>query len=357
MSFSGPPGSPEHDRSVMALAPSFPTFSLERTPFDENYRPLTSTRITTNFANLARGENRQENLRNTIAMINNRFNDLARWDNDSGDRYSIELDIISVSVDVGDAGDADSRFPLIEVLQTHIVDHRTGQRTAGIVGNNFSSYVRDYDFSILLPAYNADRTSFSTPEGFGDLHGNLFTSFLRSDAYADHFPKAPVICLSVSSTKTYHRTDNHHPVLGVEYRQSEDSLTDQYFARMGLRARYFLPPRSAAPLAFYFQGDLLSDYEPRELLATVATMESFQKIYRPEIYNANAAAAATYRPSLTNPDYSTTRVVYDRDERTRLAVEQGRFAAEAFVAPHRAALEDWSRAYSAERRAEEGTRS
>jgi hypothetical protein len=42
--------------------------------FDENYNPSENTRITTNFANLARGENRQENLRNTLVMIDNRFN-------------------------------------------------------------------------------------------------------------------------------------------------------------------------------------------------------------------------------------------------------------------------------------------
>ncbi|WP_419836900.1 putative oxygenase MesX, partial [Acinetobacter baumannii] len=38
----------------------------------------------------------------------------------------------------------------IEILQTHIVDKKSGERHAGIVGNNFSSYVRDYDFSVLL---------------------------------------------------------------------------------------------------------------------------------------------------------------------------------------------------------------
>jgi hypothetical protein len=50
------------------------TFTIKRTLFDENYNPSENTRITTNFANLARGENRRENLRNTLAMINNRFN-------------------------------------------------------------------------------------------------------------------------------------------------------------------------------------------------------------------------------------------------------------------------------------------
>jgi len=322
------------------------TFTVERTRFDEHYRPLGNTRITTNFANLARGEDRRENLRNTLRMIDNRFNELAHWDNDHGDRYSVELDIVSVSVEIDGVGDREA-FPLIEVLQTTILDRRSGDRTEGIVGNNFSSYVRDYDFSVLLPEYNRDRSEFGLPDGFGELHGNLFKSFLRSDDYTCRFAKPPVICLSVSSTKTYQRTENQHPILGVEYRQSEYSLTDDYFEKMGLRVRYFLPPGGAAPLAFYFLGDLLGDYTNLELIATIATMETFQKIYRPEIYNANSAAGTSYRPSLQHGDHSTTRIDYDREERGRLATEQGRFAAEHFVKPHQAALEEWSAEFSA----------
>ncbi len=280
-------------------------FSVETTRFDEDYRPAENTRVTTNFANLARGENRRENLRNTLRMIDNRFNELASWDNEDGDRYSVELDIVSVSMEID--GDGSVAFPLIEMLRTRVVDRLFHRCIDGIVGNNFSSYVRDYDFSVLLPEYNKDQLTFRAPEDFGDLHGNLFRAFLNSNAYGQNFAKPPVVCLSVSSTKTYDRTQNHHPILGVEYRQSAYSLTDEYFGKMGLRVRYFMPPSSTAPLAFYFQGDLLGDYGPLELIATISTMETFQKIYRPEIYNANSAAGAHYRPSLHHSDYSTTR--------------------------------------------------
>ncbi|MFV8221498.1 putative oxygenase MesX, partial [Enterobacter cloacae complex sp.6700776] len=53
------------------------TFNITRSIFDENYNPSENTRITTNFANLARGKSSQENLRNALSMINNRFNSLA----------------------------------------------------------------------------------------------------------------------------------------------------------------------------------------------------------------------------------------------------------------------------------------
>ncbi|MEQ9941517.1 DUF1852 domain-containing protein [Pectobacterium aroidearum] len=318
------------------------TFTIKNTCFDENYNPSENTRITTNFANLARGKNRQENLRNALKMIDNRFNSLAHWDNAKSDRYSVELDIISVEVDIEGNGNT---FPVIEILKTNIVDKKTNERIEGIVGNNFSSYVRDYDFSVLLSDHNKNHPGFSTPDNFGDLHGNIFKCFVNSESYKESFSKAPVICLSVSSKNTYHRTGNQHPILGVEYQQDEYSLTDQYFHKMGLQARYFMPPNSVAPLAFYFSGDLLSDYTNLELISTISTMETFQKIYRPEIYNANSPAGQCYQPSLNHQDHSFTQIVYDREERSLLAIEQGKFTEENFIKPYQAILEQWSANY------------
>ncbi len=312
------------------------TFTINSTYLDENYHPSDNTRITTNFANLARGDNRQENLRNALKMIDNSFNALAHWDNPNGDRYSVELEIISVDMDIEGSGQA---FPSIEVLKTYVVDHKTGRRTEGIVGNNFSSYVRDYDFSVRLLDHNKDQPTFSIPDDFGDLHGKLFKYFVTSDVYKQNFNKPPVICLSVSDNKVYRRTENQHPVLGVEYQPNESSLTEQYFKKMGLQVRYFMPPNSVAPLAFYFFGDLLIDYTNLELISTISTMETFQKIYRPEIYNANAVAGQRYQPSLKNQDHSLTQVVYDREERSRLAIKQGKFAEEHFIKPYQTVLE------------------
>lgn len=321
------------------------TFSIKRIRFDEHYRPAENTRTTTNFANLARGQRRQENLRNTLTMIDNRFNALAHWDNPKGDRYNVELEIISVEMNM-DAEHRDTALPLIEILQTTIVDRKTSERIDGIVGNNFSSYVRDYDFSVLLLGHNKNQQGFSTPEDFGELHGKLFKHFVSSSTYKEHFKKPPVICLSVSSSKTYQRTENQHPVLGTEYQQDEYSLTDEYFRKMGLKVRYFMPANSVAPLAFYFAGDLLGDYTNLELISTISTMDTFQKIYRPEIYNANSAAGRCYQPSLNHQDYSLTRIVYDREERSQLAIEQGRFVEEHFIKPYQTVLEQWSAQYA-----------
>lgn len=318
-------------------------FNIKRICFDENYHPSDDTRITTNFANLARGESRQENLRNTLRMIDNRFNNLANWDNPKGDRYSVELEIISIDVDIEGNGAA---FPLIEILKTNIVDKKTNKRIEGMVGNNFSSYVRDYDFSVLLLEHNKNKNEFTVPDEFGDLHGKLFKYFLNSSVYKENFKKQPVICLSAASSKTYHRTGNQHPVLGIEYQQNEYSLTDEYFKKMGLQVRYFMPENSVAPLAFYFSGDLLADYTDLELISTISTMESFQKIYRPEIYNANSAAGKVYQPSLKYQDYSLTQIVYDREERSQLAIKQGKFTEEHFIKPYQNTLEQWAAGYA-----------
>ena len=315
-------------------------FHIKSTRFDENYQPSHSTRLTTNFANLARGASRQQNLRKTLRMIDNRCNDLAHWDNPTGDRYTVELEIISVEMRL-DAQGGSAAFPLIEVLKTCIVDKKVNKRIDGTVGNSFSSYVRDYVFSVLLPDYYADRAEFGLPTNFGDLHGNLFKRFANSSAYKARFAKPPVICISVSTSKTYRRTDNQHPVLGVEYQQSELSSTDHYFAKMGMQVRFFMPPNGVAPLAFYFQGDLLSDYTNLELIASISTMETFQKIYRPEIYNANSAAGKLYQPCLKNQDYSSTQIIYDREERSQLAVQQGKYTEEHLIKPYKNVLEQW----------------
>lgn len=315
-------------------------FSITTTRFDEDYAPSNNSRITTNFANLARGDERQQNLRNALSMINNRFNDLAHWDNASRDRYTVELEIISAALQFSANGEG-QEFPLLEILDVQIVDRLTGKRHQGIAGNNFSSYVRDYDFSVQLPAASAAAGAFTAPEDFGELHGKLFQRFLNSDAYQQRFSLPPVICISVSTSKTYTRTENSHPILGVEYRQDEYSLTDEYFAKMGLQVRYFMPPGSTAPLAFYHRGDLLNDYTNLQLIGTVSTMEAFQKIYRPEIYNANSAAADVYRPSLDAQDFSRTLVDYDRVERAQLATIQGKFTDEHFMQPYGDALQQW----------------
>lgn len=317
------------------------TFSISTTRFDEDYTPSTSSRTTTNFANLARGDKRRDNLRNALAMINNRFNDLANWDNPTRDRYRVELDIVSVELHIADA-DTRAGFPLIEVLDVTVLDTTTGERTPGIVGNNFSSYIRDYDFSVVLPEHKASAPDAGLPSDFGVLHGTLFQRFLDSAAYTERFPQQPVICISVSTSRSYRRLANEHPILGVEYLQDEHSLTDEYFGKMGLTVRYFMPRGAVAPLAFYHRGDLLNDYTPLALIGTIATMESFQRIYRPEIYNANAAAAQHYRASLDNSDFSPTLIEYDRVERSQLASTQGRFTEQVLMQPYGAVLEQWA---------------
>lgn len=314
-------------------------YAIKSICFDEHYSPSDKTRLTTNFANLARGESRQQNLRNALKMINDRFNSLAHWDNPAADRYSLELEIISVDIQIADTEQA---FPSIEVLKTNILDHHTQERIEGVVGNNFSSYVRDYDFSVLLLEHNKNQPQFSIPDNFGELHGRLFQHFIQSAAYKSHFKKPPVICLSVSDSKVYHRSANHHPVLGFEYVPNESSLTEQYFQKMGLQVRYFMPESCVAPLAFYFFGDLLNDYSNLELISTISTMETFQKIYRPEIYNAHAVAGLRYQPNLKSQQHSLTKIVYDREERSKLAIMQGKFAEAHFIKPYQALLEQWS---------------
>ncbi|MGF0308971.1 putative oxygenase MesX [Rhodococcus sp. IEGM1428] len=313
------------------------TFSISTTRFDEDYTPSTNSRHTTNFANLARGENGRRNLRSAMTMMHTRLNELVQDDNQGSDRYALELDIISVDLHLAFDG-ADAAFPVIEILDVGIVDTTTGTRTKGIVGNNFSSYIRDYDFIVQLPKHR----TVGIPSDFGDVHGQVFQRFVDSREYRERFSQPPVICISVSTSRTYRRRRNHHPVLGFEYEAEGKSITDQYFGKMGLGVRYFMPQGSVAPLAFYHCGDLLNDYSGLALAGTIATMESFQKIYRPEIYNANTAASEVYRPSLDNDNYSFPQVTYDRVERNRLATTQAEFTDVNLMQPYGSVLKRWA---------------
>ena len=74
-------------------------------------------------------------------------------------------------------------------------------------------------------------------------------------------------------------------------------------------------------------------------------METFQKIYRPEIYNANSSAGQVYQPSLNYQDYSLTQIVYDRAERSQMAVTQGKFTEAQFIKPYQDILEEWAENY------------
>ncbi|MCZ8499944.1 DUF1852 family protein [Vibrio lentus] len=111
-------------------------------------------------------------------MIDNSFNALAHWDNPNGDRYLLSLKSFQL---IWILKAATKSFPSIEILKTNIVDYTTNKRIEGIVGNNFSSYVRDYDFSGLLLDHNKSQPKFSIPDNFGDPHGKLFKYFVNSD--------------------------------------------------------------------------------------------------------------------------------------------------------------------------------
>src|SRR5699024_11978241 len=73
------------------------SFSIRTTRFDEDYVPSSGSRITTNFANLARGEHRRENLRRALRMIDERENELEG----GGDRSAVVIDIVSADMLLG----------------------------------------------------------------------------------------------------------------------------------------------------------------------------------------------------------------------------------------------------------------
>ncbi|MDU1297375.1 MAG: putative oxygenase MesX, partial [Enterobacter hormaechei] len=49
---------------------------------------------------------------------------------------------------------------------------------------------------------------------------------------------------------------------------------------------------------------------------------------------------------LNQQDHSLTKIVYDREERSRLAIEQGKYTEERFIKPYKTLLEQWSQHFT-----------
>jgi hypothetical protein len=119
----------------------------------------------------------------------------------------------------------------------------------------------------------------------------------------------------------------------------EESLTSRYFGRMGLTASYWMAPGSRAPLAIYHEAGDLTRRNRYELAVLVAVMDTFEGIYRPEIYRSHVAAGSLYRPDLANTNFSPPLVFYDRTERDAvLGKRQAEMAWREFLSPNAASL-------------------
>ena len=208
-------------------------------------------------------------------MINRRFNDLAHWDNVTGDHYQVELEIVSAHLEI--AGTKDS-FPAIEILKPLSLTPRPSSES-------MASWVTVFlpmcaIMTLVYGCWRITKTShrLACPSGLGICMVSCLSMCWTRLPIVSNLTNPRWICLSVSTTKTYTQTANCHPILGTEYVQDAYSLTDEYFSKMGLSVRYFMPPKSVAPFAFYFKGDLLNDYTNLELISTISTMETFQNL-------------------------------------------------------------------------------
>ena len=313
------------------------SFTSKMIDLDEYYVPNSLTRATTNFANLARGKNRRENLVNLFSMINNRINSLLNENNENGNRYKIHIKILTVYLSFCKYDHPP--FPINEMLYSEVEDTLNDQIYRGAIGCNLSSYIRDYDFNIVLPKYKCKNDRSYFPEDFGKLHGILFRLQFKNNWHEGIIDGNPITAISVSSNSTYHKNQNSHPILGEEYYEEKQSITTKYFNQMGLSVKYFMPPDSKAPLAIYHQPDLLSNYSDLEFASLISIMESFQKIYRPEIYNSNSKAPAIFKPSLSNIDYSRSMIYYDREERNVLGMKQAKLAYTSLLRPYNKELQ------------------
>ncbi|MCF6312627.1 MAG: DUF1852 domain-containing protein [Verrucomicrobiales bacterium] len=312
-------------------------FELTRFDYDEDYSPSPESRATTNFANLARSTHRQANLVLLFEMINNRLNELMRSSGagQGSSSYQIRLRIVNVRASF----DGDSSFPLSEMLQADVMNEATGECHEGAFGLNLSSYVRDFDFIRLLPGLINPLAPSDAFRNFGNLHGLLYKLQFKDYWAGGVIPRPAVTAISVSSNRHYKRTEDVHPILGERYIElPNESPTTAYFDKMGLSPAFYLPQGNQAPMAVYMRDADPSRFTSIELVTLIAVMDTFQRIYRPEIYNLHERAGSLFYPSLEESDYQISPIVYDRDERNDLAKQQADKVQVEFLEPYSAEL-------------------
>lgn len=311
-------------------------YTVARTRYDAQYTPSSDSRATTNFANLARGPDRAENLLCLFALINQRLNALMALIVQPPADYAIQLDIVGVSAAFGNG----PRFLLAEMLEAAVINSSTGETHQGALGLNLSSYVRDYDFILRVPQLREAGLDACTQSDFGLLHGLLYQLQFKRYWPGGVIDRPAVTAISVSSNRQYQKTGEMHPVLGERYRELPDpSPTTAYFKQMDMAPAFYMPHGNQAPLAIYMRNADPSAFTAIELVSLIAVMDAFQRIYRPEIYNRRVPASDLFQPSLTETDYLKPKVFYDRDERNRLAQLQARRVLRDFLEPYAPQLE------------------
>jgi hypothetical protein len=307
-------------------------FTYKITPYDANYIASERTRATTNFANFARdpGQHRQRILV-FLDLVNTDLNTLLGASDSQ--RYAIELEILSLSIHF-DQATSDEGVLLTETMRARVDDRHGDQIIPGPTGLNFSSYLRDYDFRIVLPQLLNIKASPQEWKRFGNLHGRLTQLQFGTEGL---IPDPLTIAISIAQQHPYQATPYKHPILGREYTTESSSLTDQYFAQMGLQARFFKPDHLPAPLAIFSSHSYLQESDVY-LASLVAVMGNFQRIYRPEIYLSHSHFSAipgeVSQASLQNLDYSQPMLTYDRNEREHLADHQAHLIEDTLVKPY-----------------------
>ncbi|MFN7898464.1 MAG: putative oxygenase MesX [Synechococcaceae cyanobacterium] len=309
------------------------SFSVKLTPYNSQYVAGENTRATTNFANFARHPSlNQQRISLFLDLVNSNLNRILGQPGDD-QRFAIRLEILSLYGHIMQPLSAGGIL-FTEVMRAGVLDQHSGQLLPGPTGLNFSSYLRDDDFRVVLPQLLSSHATAEQMASFGRVHGML--SHLQFGA-AGVIPDPLAIAISIAQNHRYRATDHQHPILGREYKAEASSLTDQYFAQMGLQAQFFRPSGLPAPLAFYC-GMVLTEASDTYLAALIAVMANFQRIYRPEIYLSRRGFSeqpgVSSQASLGNQDYETPALRYDRQERDQLADQQAKLIENCFIKPY-----------------------
>ena len=311
---------------------------IQRTLFDNKFIPDDFSRTTTNLINLSKNpDHREKNIALFFSMINKKINDYLTGNSDSR-RYSLKLFILRTTAWFHHKN---QEFPICEMLEVQVEDTYNKKIIQGPIGLNFSSYLRDYDFQVLLPKIINNEVPESEKEKFGLLHGLLYKLQFKKYNPAGSLKHPAIMALSVSVNRAYEKLPSIHPFLGNAYlEKGGDSITSAYFNKMGLTPSFFMPKNAVAPLAIYHETNDLENRNEIELYALISVMETLQQIYRPEIYCSTEKSGDVISPSLQNKNFTPPPILYDRNERDNLLIaNQATYVEQHFLQPFKNELD------------------
>ncbi len=165
--------------------------------FDEDYAPRPARGSPRTSPTSPGASTASRNLRNALAMIDRRMNELV---GDDADRYRVELDIVSAELRFDDDAATTASSPCSR-CSTSTSSTRSPASATRHRRQQLLVYLRDYDFSVLLAGGQRRGQALHAARGFRHPARQALPALPRFRGVPRALHAVPVVCISVSTSR------------------------------------------------------------------------------------------------------------------------------------------------------------